>query len=64
MWIKKQALSKIARVLQKVNSLVNVESPTDSIWVDKMQTPLLIQLHDQICKILDTQTNESDLYFP
>jgi hypothetical protein len=40
------------------------DSPTDKSWVDKLSTPLLFKLHDEICEILDTHTSKSDLKYP
>ncbi|PML07639.1 DEAD/DEAH box helicase [Vibrio lentus] len=40
------------------------DSPTDKAWVDKISTPLLIELHDEICEILDAHTSETNLRYP
>jgi len=39
-------------------------SPTDLAWVDKLPTPVLLNLHDEICEILDTYTAQNDLRYP
>ncbi|EIZ1040772.1 DEAD/DEAH box helicase family protein [Vibrio parahaemolyticus] len=39
------------------------DSPTDKSWVDKLPTPVLDQLHDEICEVLDTHTKNSDLKY-
>lgn len=40
------------------------EQPSDKSWVDKVPTPLLVELHDQICEILDSYTKGIDLEYP
>lgn len=40
------------------------DSPTDKNWVDKLSSPLLIDLHDQICEILDAYTEILDIRYP
>lgn len=42
----------------------NWEQPSDKSWVDKLPTPLLVELHDQICEILDSFTQRTDLQYP
>lgn len=37
---------------------------SDRDWVDKIPTPLLIKLHDEICEILDEHTSMSNLRYP
>lgn len=39
------------------------DNPTDKSWVDKLPTPLLDKLHDEICEILDAHTDSSDLKY-
>ncbi|MCD9479382.1 DEAD/DEAH box helicase [Photobacterium phosphoreum] len=40
------------------------DNPTDKTWVDKLSTPLLLKLHDEICEILDAHTSGTSLRFP
>jgi len=40
------------------------ENPTDSSWVDKIPTQLLLKLHDEICEIFDVHTPTVDLKYP
>lgn len=39
-------------------------SPFDLSWVDKLPTPALLQLHDELCEILDEYTTQIDLKYP
>jgi hypothetical protein len=39
------------------------DNPTDKNWVDKIPTPLLLQLHDEICEIIDAHTNNINLRY-
>lgn len=40
------------------------ESSSDLSWVDKVSTPLLLELHDEICEVFDAHTAGSDLKYP
>lgn len=42
----------------------NWEQPSDKSWVDKLPTPLLVEMHDQICEVLDSFTRGIDLQYP
>ena len=39
------------------------ESPSDLAWVDKIPTPNLIEMHDEIQALLDTHTPHTDLQY-
>jgi hypothetical protein len=39
------------------------DNPSDSSWVDKIPTPIMLKLHDEICEVLDTNTRDTSLYF-
>lgn len=39
-------------------------SPSDPAWVDKLPTPVLLELHDEMCDILGTYTSQNNLHYP
>jgi len=39
------------------------ESSADHSWVDKLPTPVLYEIHDEICEVLDASAGNSDLQF-
>lgn len=40
------------------------DSLFDSSWVDKVPTPVLIEIHDEIVGVLDTYTKDTNLQYP
>lgn len=40
------------------------DSPSDLSWVDKIPTPVLIEIHDELIGILDTYTKGTELRYP
>ncbi|MEH6575650.1 MAG: DEAD/DEAH box helicase [Amphritea sp.] len=40
------------------------DNPTDKTWVDKLPTPLLLELHDEICEVLDAHAPSTSLKYP
>lgn len=40
------------------------ESPLDSSWVDKIPTPTVMNIHDELIEALDTYTEETELKYP
>jgi Rad3-related DNA helicase len=40
------------------------ESPADKAWVDKLPTPTLLEIKDELIELLDEYTTDSNLKFP
>lgn len=40
------------------------ESPLDSSWVDKIPSPILLKIHDELVEVFDTYTVDNDLKYP
>lgn len=38
--------------------------PSDPVWVDKLPTSVLVELHDEVCAILDEYTVDSEMSYP
>lgn len=40
------------------------DSPSDLSWVDKIPTPVLLKVHDELVDVLDAYTKDTDLRYP